>query len=109
MGTQINEFISHFSDREQFLNGNCYWFAFILQERFKIFGFTKIMYNPIDNHFATLIDDTLYDILGPVPISSNSPWYDWDRYQKIEPLNAERIYRDTILQISPEEYNEYFR
>lgn len=42
-------FIKHFKGSEDvFLYGCCYWFAFILQERF---GGT-MMYEPIENHFV---------------------------------------------------------
>ena len=45
----ILDFISHFKDaQDTFLYGCCYWFAFILNERF---GGTT-MYLPVENHFV---------------------------------------------------------
>ena len=58
------------------------------------------MYNPIENHFAALINGTLYDAQGSIAINATSPWYNWDKYQQEEPLDATRVYRDTILQLT---------
>ena len=68
--TEAEQFINHFhkvspSDdiTEVFTSGCCYWFAFILCKRFPN---TKMMYDPIENHFAAQIGNKLYDITGDV-------------------------------------------
>ena len=43
-----------------FYRGYCYWFAFILAERFK----GTIWFNPKIVHFATKIDNDMYDVDG---------------------------------------------
>ena len=67
---EVEDFIRKFKIYDQngvlestFLNGFCYWFAYILAGRFV--G-AEIYYEPIDGHFITEIDDRLYDIRGDV-------------------------------------------
>ena len=77
----------------KFTCGLCYWFAFILCERFK--PVAKLMYAPVDNHFLVRIgDDDLYDITGDV-----TKYYpnviEWERYPY--PDVKERIIWDCIL------------
>ena len=45
-----------------FYHGYCYWFAFILAERFK----GEIWFNPTIVHFASKIGNSLYDIFGEI-------------------------------------------
>lgn len=65
---------------ECFTQGCCYWFAFILKERFS----GKIVFDPIVHHFACSIDDVVYDITGECN-STYGPdlmhWVDWDTYE----------------------------
>lgn len=59
----ILRFIEQFKDgTEMFTCGLCYWFAFILQERFG----GNMMYEPIENHFVQDIGGRLYDVRGDV-------------------------------------------
>ena len=70
-----------------FYKGYCYWFAFILAERFK----GTIWFNSKIVHFATKIDGDLYDIYGKVkpgisPITGNrdyseDDWITWADFQ----------------------------
>jgi len=78
MKERILDFIDKFKEIEKeekskaitdtFLNGYCYWFAFILKERFKDEAKYQciLLYLPIKGHFVCSIDDTLYDIEGDV-------------------------------------------
>lgn len=62
---RVLEFIKRrFSNTENanWLNGNCYYFAIILRERFD----GEIYYDVINGHFLTLIKDKLYDYSGVV-------------------------------------------
>lgn len=59
----ILNFIQNLKGSEKvFLNGCCYWFAFILQERFG----GNMMYEPVINHFIQEIGGRLYDASGDV-------------------------------------------
>lgn len=78
---------------DNFLNGNCYWFAKILEWRF---GGT-IFYCPIENHFIANIDDCFFDIRGEIT-PTETP-VAWSAYQNVEPTAAERIRKNCILQL----------
>lgn len=77
---------------KSFTNGNCYWFAFILKERFG----GRIKYFPIANHFACLIGGTLFDVTGRIR-HQDEPFLDWERYKEEDPVHWERIYRNCVL------------
>lgn len=50
---QILDFIAHFKGSENvFLNGCCYWFAWILQQRFP---FLTIYYESTEGHFVAMM------------------------------------------------------
>lgn len=76
---------------ELFTCGNCYYFAVILKERFKV---GDICYLPIENHFVWKYDGVLFDIKGEH--STSEKVYSWEEYKKIEPIGAKRIERDCI-------------
>lgn len=60
---KILEFIQYFNEsKNTFLNGCCYWFAFILKERFN----ATIYYDSILDHFISKIGEEFYDVRGNV-------------------------------------------
>lgn len=60
---EILAFIRNFKGAETtFLTGCCYWFAFILQERFG----GQMLYYPAPGHFVQEIGGCLYDVTGDV-------------------------------------------
>lgn len=100
--TEILDFIKDFSSfgkdvRECFTRGCCYWFAFILNERFK--PYAEIYYNDLENHFACKIDKNLYDITGNCNNLYEGEWEIWDNFKNIDPLLAKRIERDCISKL----------
>ena len=104
---EVLKFISHFTYNgkyrqviESFACGNCYWFAFILEERFKV-GDTYIVYDDIENHFGCYIDGRVYDITGD--ITDKYGWLRWDEMYNIDPVHYKRVHRDCILQIESED------
>ena len=80
MKNEVLKFIEHFKGSEEtFLNGCCYWFAYILQERFHEHGYiVDIFHDPIEGHFVARFiperdcgkvkdeDIHFYDIRGDV-------------------------------------------
>lgn len=65
---EILDFIAHFKGAEDvFLHGCCYWFAWILQERFNEHGFlVAIFHDPVEGHFvARFIPDTYWEDPNP--------------------------------------------
>lgn len=83
---EVLDFISKFTKNgtnqgtiETFTLGCCYWFAFILKERFKdVTPAPEIMIDNEANHFATKIGKVIYDITGDV---TNS--YNWEHFSSI--------------------------
>jgi len=77
-----------------FLNGNCYYFAVILKERFPN---ASIMYLMIENHFVVYINGYLYDIRGDVTdIIDNKEMIAWDDLYHYDNALYKRIVRDCI-------------
>ena len=110
---EVENFIKNFDGaRDSFLNGNCYYFALILDERFWTFYNTNIAYNQIDNHFATVVfvkyaDGTntplLFDASGCIgPMTEQ--WKIWQEYCLEEPYDGARVYRDCIWKMPEEEW-----
>lgn len=62
---------------ETFTSGCCYWFAKVLELRFG----GAIVYDPVNNHFATQIGCRVYDITGDVTEEYVSPWVPWSTYE----------------------------
>lgn len=115
IAAEIEKFIWNFDGtQESFLNGNCYWFARILKERFWLFYDVDIAYNQIENHFAMVVaihydDETtgrfLFDALGLIdPMVEGDGWEIWSEYCQHEPLDAARVYRDCIWKMPEEEW-----
>jgi hypothetical protein len=93
--TKVKRFISRFVTKGEsenvFSNGCCYWFAYILFERFKTDADVEIVYNCVDNHFATKVDGVIYDVTGEIDATN---WVSWDDYA--DDLHKERIIRDCV-------------
>lgn len=120
---EILFFIKHFTNHgpdviDCFSNGNCYWFARILAQRFH----GSVYYNPKENHFCARINDNLYDITGKIKSSyfpnyndnmiwfkspyfpqDNSSdenkeidWIPWKYYRYTDSSHSRRIRRDCI-------------
>jgi hypothetical protein len=89
-GETVLSFIENFADAKRtFLYGCCYWFAFILKERFG----ADIYYNQIDNHFAAKINDRFYDVTGEICGDGFVPWA---TYQEYDSYDYARIVRDCV-------------
>jgi len=97
----ILDFIRNFKGSEKtFLNGCCYWFAFILKSRFR--GLTY--YDPIYGHFVQKIGSSFYDIRGDVSEEyKNKALVCWDTYKQEDPAHYKRIVRDCVLKIKPKD------
>ena len=109
----VNDFIDTITFKDDkikysFLNGNCYWFARILQERFNPWLKADIMYNSIKNHFCcrlnTGIGSFYFDASGL--IESHYGWLEWKTFIESCPTEAAKIYRDCIWKLSEEEWNQ---
>lgn len=94
MKNKILDFIHHrFPIDCKWLNGNCYYFALILKNRFN----GIIFYDVIDGHFITEIDGLKYDWSGVVKEDNNHIYIEWDKFEEYDELQKQRIIRDCIL------------
>lgn len=111
MESEILEFIEEFkkSNKKEtedlFLNGNCYYFAIILQERFNYCGI--IMYIPIYNHFCYKIFGNMYDITGKIEkeeyINLAEPW---SLYKNKDIKEETSLIVDCIMKLKEEKRNK---
>lgn len=96
----ILDFIRQFRDfntENCFSNGMCWYFTTILRARF---GFEcAVVYDEVINHFATEIDDRVYDITGDVTDNPNCKWIYWSTLVHRDPKLAARIRRDCIWKL----------
>lgn len=92
MKDEVIEFIlRRFPINCYWLNGNCYYFALILHDRFP--G-SSIYYNPIDGHFVTKVGNNYYDWHG-IYIHTNN-LIEWEKYKEQDLAHYFRIKRDVI-------------
>ena len=78
---------------ECFSCGCCYWFAFILSQRF-VDGY--IVYDQVENHYGYYVNQCkkIFDITGDV--TKGYKWEKWDDVVKTDSLLATRLFRDCI-------------
>ena len=76
------------------LDGNCYYFALILLDRFPM---GKILYDVIDGHFVCQIDGVKYDWSGIADESGKHHWVEWDKFNEYDDLQHERVVRDCLM------------
>lgn len=121
----VLNFIARFKGAEDvFLHGCCYWFAWILKERFHEHGYlVDIFHDPIEGHFvARFIPDNghslpdlnapvyFYDIRGDV-----TDMYDEDNLENIWLMSFEESRRWGRLMcscrefIEPEDYPDWLK
>lgn len=89
---QIEKFITLFDNDEKYMNGLCYWFAYILKGRFPQ---GEIWYDQIENHFYYVIEHIAYDVRGIVnlPITAKR----WDEYENYDSLDYQRVVKYCVL------------
>ena len=94
MNNEVLEFIKRrFKNDCNWISGNCYYFAIILKERFPN---AIIIYDVIDGHFITNIDNHYYDWTGEIKLNSNNTYIEWDKMDKYDLNVKQRIIRDCI-------------
>lgn len=81
-----------FNDNCHWMDGNCYFFAVILQSRFP---HGTIIYDPIDGHFLYKIGNRCYDFLGRHHLPEI--YYDWKILKFEEPNLYRRIKKDCTM------------
>lgn len=97
MENEILDFINRrWKKDSNFLNGNCYWFAYILVSRFKEL---EIYYLPITGHFIAGNGDIFFDWQGKInlrDLCGEKPMR-FDDIKKQDSLYYNRLIRDCVL------------
>ena len=89
---EVIEFIKRrFSIDCNWCNGNCYYFALILQNRFP--G-GKIFYDVILGHFLYYYKDNYYDWSGIVEV--DGILVEWDKFDQYDTNQKKRIIEDCL-------------
>lgn len=101
---EVEDFILCFSKfgndvKRAFIEGCCYWFAYILKERFA--PNARIICLPQEGHFVTKIGEKYYDITGNVTKRyQKSQKDDWEEYQRYNSSRAQKIAKNCVLKMS---------
>lgn len=93
--TEVREFTARrFPLDNNWMDGNCYWFAGILTNRF---DYLTMGYDPIIGHFVAMdvATNTYYDYDGAHEL--NATIIPWNTLQKMDPSWAARLIRDCKL------------
>ena len=89
----VEEFIQRrFKENCHWLDGNCYYMALILKDRFPQ---GKILYDVINGHFVTEIDGIKYDWGGMVN-NPSAKYVEWNSFHEYDSLQQLRIIRDCL-------------
>ena len=92
---EILNFIQRrFPQDNQWISGNCFYFATILKTRFPQ---AEIMYDVIYNHFFVATDNSYYDWTGKINKNSDSYVVSWDQMDSYDSLEKEHVLRDCVL------------
>lgn len=92
MTNKVVSFIKkRFSIDCHWLDGNCYYFALILKDRFN----GKIYYDGVNGHFVTKINDKFYDWTGLIEPNIDD-LFEWDTLETFDDLYYKRIKKDCL-------------
>ena len=92
---EVLDFIQkRFKTDNNWLSGNCYYFAVILKARFPE---GKILYDAINGHFVTEIDKIKYDWQGIVPNRKSSYYVEWDKFDEYDSEQKKSVIEGCIL------------
>ena len=93
MKDKVLEFIKRRFEKDcNWVNGNCYYFAIILKDRFSK---GKIYYDVIYGHFIFLYGEKYYDWHGVV--KPKGRLVEWDKFDEYDHLQKNIVIRDCIL------------
>ena len=95
MQDEVIEFINRRFPKDcDWRNGNCYYFALILKDRFPE---SRIVYDVIYGHFFVEYKGKYYDHSGEIAHLGGAYAVYWDEFDKYDPLVKQRIIRDCIM------------
>ena len=89
---EIFDFIERrFPKDSHWTDGNCYYFALILSDRFN----GTLYYDVIYGHFVCKIEDKYYDYGGLVNLDKRV-LVEWDKFEEYDKLQYHRIVEDVL-------------
>lgn len=92
---KVLEFIERrFKNDCNWVDGNCYYFALILKDRFPE---GKIYYDVILGHFIFEYDNQFYDWTGILSQNAICRPIEWGRFDEYDSLRKDRVIRDCII------------
>ena len=95
MQDEVIEFIRRrFTQDCHWRDGNCYYFALILKDRFPE---SRIVYDAIYGHFFVEYKGKCYDHSGELVYPGGAYAIYWDEMDKYDSLVKQRIIRDCIM------------
>ena len=95
MQDEVLEFINRRFQKDcNWLNGNCYYFALILKDRFPN---GRIVYDAIYGHFFFEYKGKCYDHSGELVLPGGAHAVYWDEMDKYDSLVKERVIRDCLM------------
>jgi hypothetical protein len=92
MMNDVERFIRLFDNDQKFINGLCYWFAYILKGRFPE---GEMWYDQIENHFYFVINNEAYDVRGKIQLPKTA--MRWCDYEGFDFLDYNRVIKYCIL------------
>ena len=96
MENRVLDFIQRrFLNDCHWTDGNCYYFAVILRDRF--YPNADILYDVINGHFVTKINGIMYDWNGVVSDDGEHRYVRWDDFDRYDGLQRQRVENDCIL------------
>lgn len=95
---EIENFIQRrFPENSHWCDGNCYYFALILKDRFPN---SIVYYDVIYGHFITKIDGDFYDWKGKNEFYANKDnsffLVEWDKFKEYDDIQEKRIIKYCI-------------
>ena len=95
MQDEVLEFINRRFPKDcNWRDGNCYYFALILKDRFPE---SRIIYDVINGHFFVEYKDKCYDHSGELVSPGGAYAIYWDEFDKYDNLLKKQIIRDCIF------------
>lgn len=92
---KVLEFIDRrFKKDCDWVNGNCYYFALILKDRFPE---GKIYYDVILGHFVFQYNNQYYDWTGILSPDALCCPIEWGRFDEYDSLRKDRVVRDCVM------------
>ena len=95
MQDEVVEFIQRrFSQDCHWRDGNCYYFALILKDRFPE---SRIVYDTIYGHFFIEYKGKCYDHSGELVLPGGAYAIYWDEFDKYDNNQNQRIIKDCLM------------